>query len=254
MAKAKKRSMPQNGKNAASVTPASRIAQAKAAEALLLEALSAEEEKEAKTEEKTKAEEETAEETKEEGKKEVPFDAEKAEMMAILRRLMEDMGAGGLSALSEMIDKAEMKKLMGTYGLDENAAKLFLAQQEKMRALKEAEAASKREAMYAAMRQDPLYMDVDDRKAAMEAFMFRTGTTPKEAYNALFGEERFLALRREMEEEKVAKDKKAKAIPALSGGDAPMGEGYQKLTEAERWAAKSAGMTPEEYARFKYAY
>jgi len=167
---------------------------------------------------------------------------------------MYDMGATSLSALSRMIDEAEMQKLVRSYGFDEQSAKMFLAQQEKVRALREAEAKAAREAIYAEMKGDPLYDDVDGHKTAMEAFIFRTGVSPREAYNALFGEARFHRLRKDMEAEKTAAEKKAKSIPALSGGDAPDKQGQIKLSEAERWAAKRAGITPEEYIKYKYAY
>ncbi len=247
MAKKKKSPVPQDKNKAAGVTPASRMMHAEIAEKLLLEELAAEEVKE-------EIEEETEEKTEAEEEKEPQKDPEKEQMYRLLRRLMDDMGASNMGALSEMIDRAETQKLIRSYGLSETAAKLFLAQQEKVRALREAEAAANREAMYAQMRQNPIYADIDEKKAVMEAFMLRTGVTPKEAYNALFGEERLEALRREFEEEKRTAEKKAKHIPALSGGGAPDKAGHQKLSEAEKWAAKRAGMTPEEYARYKYAY
>ncbi len=186
--------------------------------------------------------------------KKAEADAEKEALNRVIRRLMDDMGAENLAALSEMIDRAEMQKLVRVHRLDEGAAKLFLAQQEKVRALREAEGRAAREAMYAEMRTDPLYTDVETRKNALEAFFLRTGVSPKEAYNALFGEERLRCMQREMEEKSAAAEKKAKHIPALAGGDAPDTKGHIRLSEAESWAAARAGMTPAEYARYKYAY
>ncbi len=242
MAKTKKRPMPRDGKKTAGVTPASKLTHMAAVEDVILEA----EEKEEMSAEETKVPSKAKENEKE--------DAEKAEMYALLRRLMDDMGADSLSAFAEMIDRAEMEKLIRVHGLDENAAKLFLSQQEKVRALREAKAAAAREAIYAEMRTNPLYADVDNRRNALEAFIFRTGVSPKEAYNALFGEERLEKMRKEMEEKMSAAEKTAKRIPALSGPDAPDTKGHIQLSEAEKWAAAGAGMTPEEYARYKYSY
>ncbi len=239
MAKSKKRPVPGDEKKRAEMTPASKMAKNAAAEELFSEA---EEAEELQVEEKESMEAAPAE------------DAEKAEMHRLLRRLMDDMGAGSLAALSDMIDRAEMQKLVRTYGFDEQSAKLFLAQQEKVRALKAAEAKAAREAIYAEMKNDPLYDDVDARKSALEAFIFRTGVTPREAYNAIFGEARLRRLQQEVETEKSLADKKSKHIPALAGGDAPDTKGQFKLSEAEKWAAKRAGMTPAEYARYKNAY
>lgn len=241
MAKTKKRPVPRDEKKTAGMTPASKLAHMACAEEVLLE-------------EETKEEETKAEAAAAEKEETAAEDTEKAEMYALLRRLMDDMGAQSLSALAEMIDRAEMQKLIRAHGLDEDAAKLFLTQQEKVRALREAKAAAAREAMYAEMRNHPLYADVDSRRNALEAFIFRTGVSPKEAYNALFGEERLEKMRQEMEEKQSAAEKNAKRIPALSGGDAPDTKGHIKLSEAEKWAAAGAGMTPEEYARYKYSY
>lgn len=232
MAKNKKRPMPGDEKKRAELTPASRMTQNSALEDLF-----------------------SAEELPEDTKA-IPAekDAEKEAMYALLRRLMDDMGAASLAALSDMIDKAEMQKLVRTYGFDETSAKMFLAQQEKVRALRQAEAKAAREAAYAEMKGDPFYDDVDGRKSAIEAFIFRTGTTPREAYNALFAEERYRRLREETEALRSAAEKKSKHIPALAGGDAGDRSGHFQLSDAEKWAAARAGMTPAEYAKYKFSY
>lgn len=246
MAKSKKRSIQ---KNTVKMPPSSMLAHMAEAEEKLKALEEAEEaEKAAETE---AAEEAPAKET---APKEPEKDTEKEEMYKILRRLMDDMGASTLSALSEMIDRAEISKLIRAHGMDEASARLFLAQQEKVRALREAEELARREADYADMRQNPLYADVDERRAAMEAFIFRTGLSPREAYNALFAEERLEALLRDVQKEAVEKERKAKRIPALSGGAAPDKKGSAGLSEAEAWAAARAGLSREEYAKYKYAY
>ncbi len=181
-------------------------------------------------------------------------DEEKERLLSLVKRLMDDMGAESLFALSAMIDKAEERKLIHAHGLSEEAAKLFLSQQEKVRALRQAEAAAAREAVYASMRTEPLFDDVDARKDMIEALILRTGLSPKEAYLALFAEERLRKLQKEMEERDATAEKKAKKIPALSGGDAPDSQRSIQLSEAENRMAKKAGMTPEEYAKYKYAY
>ncbi|MBE7063861.1 MAG: hypothetical protein E7390_08790 [Ruminococcaceae bacterium] len=233
MAKNKKRPVPGDEKKRAEMTPASKWTQNEALEDLF----SGEEQPE--TTEAAVSEEK---------------DMEKEAMCALLRRLMDDMGAGSLTALADMIDKAEMQKLVRTYGFDETSAKMFLSQQEKVRALREAEAKAAREAAYAEMKANPLYDDVEGRKSAIEAFIFRTGTSPREAYNALFAEERYRRLREKLEAEKSAAEKKSKHIPALAGGDAGDKAGHFQLSDAEKWAAARAGMTPAEYAKYKFSY
>ena len=56
------------------------------------------------------------------------------------------------------------------------------------------------------------------------------------------------------QKEAVEKDRKSKRIPALSGGAAPDKKGDTRLSEAEAWAAARAGLSREEYAKYKYAY
>ncbi len=233
MAKSKKRPMKTDAKPEAKMTAASAHAHMEAASAFA---------------------EEPETEVKEKAVPAVEKDEEKEMLLGLVKRLMDDMGATSLSDLSAMIDKAEERKLMHAHGLSEEAAKLFLSQQEKVRTLRAAKAAAAREAVYAGMRLDPLYDDVDARKEAVEALILRTGLSPKEAYLALFAEERLKKLQKEMDEKETAADKKAKKIPALSGGDAPDAQRSMQLSEAENRMAKKAGMTPEEYAKYKYAY
>ena len=200
------------------------------------------------------AEEEMAEKEQEKAPENTAADEEKELLLSIVKRLMDDVGAKSLRELSDEIAKAEERKLISAYGLSEEAAKLFLAQQEKVRALRKSEEAAAREAIYQKMRLDPLYKDVDERRDMVEALAFKTGISPKEAYLALFAEERLRDLLSEMEVKGLEKEKKAKHIPALSGGEAPDAERHAKLTEMESRLAIKAGMTPEEYAKYKYAY
>ncbi len=239
MAKTKKKSAGKT-ENRVGLSPASQLARNAAAEELLLLI------------EEPGAEEAAKEEEKEKEKAPAP-DAEKDEMRKIIERLMDDMGAESLAALSEMIDRAEEEKLVRVHGLSGEAAALFLAQQEKVRALRAAERTAAREAAYAEMRKDPLYEDVDTYRDAIEMLVLRTGLSAKEAYNALFAEERARRMKEQMAEEVLLSEKKARRIPALSGGDAREESGSVRLSEAEKWAAKRAGLTPTEYARFKYA-
>lgn len=178
---------------------------------------------------------------------------ELALLKEILSRLMDDLGVYDLAALREAIDRAEIQKLMAGHNLSEDAARLFLAQQEKLRTARLSRRASERRAEMEALRKDPFYADIDDHMDALEAFCFRTGLGAREGYNALFAEKKLRSLLKDNQEQATEKEKKAKNIPALSGGGAPEKSAHVKLTEAEMWAAERAGMTPAEYAKYKYA-
>ncbi|MDD6308215.1 MAG: hypothetical protein PUB07_02525 [Clostridia bacterium] len=208
--------------------------------------------KEEEPNQKDLAKEEPEERSKKAKEKE-PND-ELAELRALLQRLMDDLGIQDMQELSARIDQAEIQKLTEGYGLTGEAAQLFLAQQEKVRALRAAQKAAQREAEYASLSNDPLYADIGDKRAEIEAFILRTGVSPREAYGALYAEERLRSLLEEQGEKAAEKEKKAHAIPALSGGNAQEKPGHVRLSDAEIWAAERAGMTPTEYAKYKYSY
>ncbi len=246
MAKSKKRSPMKDAKKGMGLSASSAHALLDAAEGLeVLPDLEVEEDEKA---------EEKAGEKEQKAPEKVEKDEEKELLLAIVTRLMDDVGAKSLRELSDEISKAEERKLISAHGLSEEAAKLFLTQQEKVRALRKSEEAAAREAVYQKMRLDPLYKDVDERRDMVEALILKTGISPKEAYLALFAEERLRGLLSELEEKGLEAEKKAKHIPALSGGEAPDAERHIKLSALESHLAKKAGMTPEEYAKYKFAY
>ncbi len=170
----------------------------------------------------------------------------------IVRRLMDDLGISDVRELGAQIDKAEMQKLMTGHGLSEEGARLFLMQQEKLRQMRAAREASERRAEIERLKKEPLYADIEEKADALEAYSFRTGLGAKEAYNALFAEEKLRALLADMDKSAADAEKKSKKISALSGGGAQDTGAHIKLSDAEVWAAAGAGMTPAEYAKYKF--
>ena len=197
---------------------------------------------------------EATEETKEEKpqKNEEALSEELSFLKNIIKRLMDDLGISDIRALSEQIDKAEMQKLVAGHNLDEAGARLFLLQQEKLREVRREKEKEARRAEMESLKKEPLYKDILEKADAIEAYSFRTGASVKEAYNALFAEEKLRALLAGMDKSAAEKEKNAKKIPALSGGGAQDTGAHIKLSEAEVWAAANAGMTPAEYAKYKF--
>lgn len=92
---------------------------------------------------------------------------------------------------------------------------------------------------------NPFYEGMEKAKDEITTFAKEHGLSDKQAFAALYGEEKFLSL---LEKEKMQKAK----IPALSqSGNAGEGEGDGVLTKGEAWAAKKAGMTLADYLKYK---
>lgn len=92
---------------------------------------------------------------------------------------------------------------------------------------------------------NPFYEGMDKEIEKVHSFAKEHNLTDEEAFGALYGEEKFMAL---LEKEKMQKAK----IPALSqNGNASDEREEGVLSRSEAWAAKKAGMTPADYLKYK---
>lgn len=133
-------------------------------------------------------------------------------------------------------DNAQVIELIKKYREEIDNLKEKLSQYEKQDAERD-------EAL--ALRDDPYYDDIESKLSEVLEYARRHGVTAKEAYRALFAEEKAKSL--------MSKEHKNKAkISALSqGGNSaePSDEGV--LSPDEIWAAKKAGMSVADYLKFK---
>ena len=95
------------------------------------------------------------------------------------------------------------------------------------------------------LRDDPYYGDIEEKLSEVLDYARRHGVSAKEAYRALFAEEKAKEL--------MSKEQKNKAkISALSqGGNSTEAEDGGVLSPAEIWAAKKAGMSIADYLKYK---
>ena len=95
------------------------------------------------------------------------------------------------------------------------------------------------------LRDDPYYDDIESKLSEVLDYARRHGVTVKEAYRALFAEEKAKSL--------MSKEQKNKAkISALSqGGNSTDAEDGGVLSPDEIWAAKKAGMSIADYLKYK---
>ena len=95
------------------------------------------------------------------------------------------------------------------------------------------------------LRDDPYYDDIESKLSEVLEYARRHGVSAKEAYRALFAEEKAKSL--------MSKENKNKAkISALSqGGNSTGYEEDGVLSPDEIWAAKKAGMSVSDYLKYK---
>ncbi|MBO4898449.1 MAG: hypothetical protein J5590_09155 [Clostridia bacterium] len=133
-------------------------------------------------------------------------------------------------------DNAQIIELIKRYREQIESLKRKLSQYEQ-------DDTERREAL--SLRDDPYYGDIEDKLSEVLDYARRHGVSAKEAYRALFAEEKARDL--------MAKEQKNKAkISALSqGGNSAEPEEGGVLSPDEIWAAKKAGMTIADYLKYK---
>ncbi len=133
-------------------------------------------------------------------------------------------------------DNAEVIELIGRYREQIDALKKKLSEYEQ-------NDSERREAL--SLRDDPYYDDIESKLSEVLDYARRHGVSAKEAYRALFAEEKAKEL--------MKKEQKNKAkISALSqGGNSADAEDTGVLSPDEIWAAKKAGMSISDYLKYK---
>lgn len=170
----------------------------------------------------------------------------------IIDKILKSSGAASIDELREKMEEAEYRAALKS-GMTPEAAKLFAKQQEEMRNLRDMKLSADYAEQIASLRQLPFYSDIDAVKEQVTGFARAKRISVREAYGALFADVRAQSIREEAMRagEEAARQKQSKKIAALSsGGNAPA-SGGAVLTPAEAWAAKTAGIEPAEYLKFK---
>jgi hypothetical protein len=169
------------------------------------------------------------------------------------KRFMEQVGVSDLDELNRRMDAFEADKLT-KQGVPADLASRIASTE---RQLKEQQAVlhrQKYDVEAEKLKSDPFYSDLDEYREELEDIASRTGSTLKEAYLSQHAERRLKE--REAEIEARVKSNKEKR-QAKKVDTSPTGTSSNKstrrvsLSSDERSIAKAAGMTPEEYAKYK---
>ena len=141
-----------------------------------------------------------------------------------------------LAKMQEGGDNAKVIELIERYREQIDSLKKKLSEYEQ-------EDSERQEAL--SLRDDPYYDDIESKLSEVLDYARRHGVSAKEAYRALFAEEKAKTA--------MAKDKKNRAkIPALSqGGNSGEYADEGVLSPDEIWAAKKAGMSIADYLKYK---
>lgn len=173
----------------------------------------------------------------------------------IIDRLMSSTGARTPEELISRMDGVELSRRMKERGVDEDTAREMLRIEEENRSLKGREAAMNFDRDINELSANPMYADIADVRDDVEEFARDRGMSIKEAYNALFAEDRARKLIEQAKADAVAskelRDSKKIAGLSQSGNSSASGGGAVKLSPAELSIAKAAGMTPQEYFDYK---
>lgn len=95
------------------------------------------------------------------------------------------------------------------------------------------------------MQENPFYEDMERAREQVEKFAAEHNLTPQQAYGALFGEKKY--------DEKSREEKMKKAKISALSQNGNKGEDFEEgvLSKNEHWAAKKAGMSLQDYLKYK---
>lgn len=167
----------------------------------------------------------------------------------VFERLYNSTGATNPEELAGRMDNIELAQMMQREGVGEGMARRMLEMQRENSELKKQGDRRRFDDEISELSGNPMYDDILDVRDEVEEYAQKKGLTPKEAYNALYGEARAEKMKNASEKQKI---KESKKIHGLSQrGNAAEASGTYGLTPNELAAAKMAGMTPKEYAAYK---
>ena len=177
---------------------------------------------------------------------------ENTDLKKVVNRVMDGAGTRDPRELENKMDDLTLQNYIEQQGMDENTARVFLMQQKKIAEYERSKGDTALKEEIAGLRDKPFYADITEVEEDVIEYAKAKGLTAKEAYNALFADQRAEELVREKENLLMQEKKHDKKISALSSaGNAPANKNAVKLTSEEAAWAKASGMTPADYARFK---
>lgn len=172
---------------------------------------------------------------------------------AVAKRFMSQIGVADLDEMNRRMDAFEAEKL-AKQGVPADLAERMARSE---RQLKEQERDIRRQKFAfeaERLKADPFYADLEDYREELEELAERAGMSLKAAYLSQHGDRRIKERETEIETKvKANKEKRAakKVDTSPTGSNSNKSTRRVNLSADERAIAKAAGMTPEEYAKFK---
>lgn len=169
----------------------------------------------------------------------------------IARKVMQAAGVTDPEEFQRQLDAIEANKYV-EQGLDHQTAQMLVAQQRQLEQMQRELQRQRFDVEAEVLKKDPFFADIEDYREDLEPLV-QKGLTLQQAYMALRGPARMEEMKREIEQRMIAdrtKKQSAKVDTSVTGGAAKKGTRVQ-LTPDELAIAKLAGMTPEEYFKFK---
>lgn len=169
----------------------------------------------------------------------------------VSRRLMQQMGIKDISELNRQMDLLESQRLQQNGVPAEMADRIARTERELKEQQREIRA-QKYSLEAERLRSDPFYADLDDHLDELMNMADRNGISLKSAYLAEHGERRMKERESEIEA-KVKANKQKRAAKKVDTSPTGSGKTTQRinLTADEKAVAKAAGLTFEEYAKYK---
>lgn len=176
-----------------------------------------------------------------------------AESKEILDKIMEKTGSAGMEQLKEKMERAEYNAAIRS-GLSPEAAQMVMKQAGQIKELRAMQEEMKFSSEINLLRQNPFYSDIDAVSEQVKKYAREKRLSAKEAYNALYAESRINSMKESAMQigQELLKEKQQKKISALSSyGNVSGATRAASLSADELWAAKTAGMSADEYLKFK---
>lgn len=172
----------------------------------------------------------------------------------IARRLMEQTGVQDFEEMSRRMDALHAQNLI-QQGVPEEMAHSLATGQRQIAEMQQQLKGYKYDGEVQRLKSDPFFADIEQYREEFEGIAERTGQTLESVYMAQRGRQRMKEREAEIEAKvKASKQRKAqKSVSTSPTGKSasPAAKSRIQLSAAEKAVAKAAGMTPEEYAKFR---
>lgn len=171
----------------------------------------------------------------------------------LARRLMEQTGVKDFEEMNRRMDALHANTLI-QQGVPAEMAHSMAIGQRQIAEMQQQLKGYKYDGEVQRLKADPFFADIEQYREEFEGIAERTGQTLEAVYMAQRGRQRMKEREGEIEAKvKASKDRKAKKAVSTSptGKSAAATKSRVQLTAAEKAVAKAAGMSPEEYAKFR---